>query len=229
MATENYGLPTFDGNNATKPIQFKSTITQGFQKIDEVMKANETASGPVEELSNVVTQLSNKLDAVTAAINAVNAQTSYRPALTAVSDSAHFTYARVNAILNDGVYIYYECTFEGVLGAAIPKGTLLATASGDIFKLNTREYLQSTTAYLIDSSGYKIEYTGTRIRTKFDAATNTTRVSMDTDFNSVIVSKKWQFYPVLHFRNPVSAIETASNVPDLGDVNPDVEPNVINP
>ena len=32
MATENYGLPTFDGENATKPIQFKSTITQGFRK-----------------------------------------------------------------------------------------------------------------------------------------------------------------------------------------------------
>ena len=177
----------------------------------------------------MVTQLNEKLDAVTSAINAINAQTSYRPALTAVSDSEHFTYARVSAILNDGVYIYYECTFEGILGAAIPKGTLLASAPGDIFKLNTREYLQSTTAYLIDSSGYKIEYTGTRIRTKFNASTNTTTVTLDTDLNSVINNKKWQLYPVLHLRNPISAIETPSNVPELDDGNPDVEPNVIVP
>lgn len=61
MATENYGLPTFDGENATKPIQFKSTITQGFQKIDEVMKNNADAAAPVADLTNVVNQLNNRI------------------------------------------------------------------------------------------------------------------------------------------------------------------------
>ena len=64
MATENYGLPTFDGENATKPIQFKSSITQGFQKIDEVMKANETAAGPVENLTSVVSGINTELNSI---------------------------------------------------------------------------------------------------------------------------------------------------------------------
>lgn len=64
MATVNYGLPTFDGAEATKPIQFKSSITQGFQKIDEVMKANETAAGPVENLTSVVSDINTELNSI---------------------------------------------------------------------------------------------------------------------------------------------------------------------
>lgn len=230
MATVNYGLPTFDGENATKPIQFKSTITQGFQKIDEVMKANETAAGPVEELSNVVTQLNEKIEAVASAINAINAQTSYRPALTAVSNSALFAYGRVNAILNDGVYIYYEISFNGKSGGSIPKGTIMATATGDIFSLGTREYLQSFTAYLntiADST--KKEYNGVRIRTKYVASTNTTQLILDTDLYSLESTQQWQLFPVLHLRNPITSIETPSNIPELDDGNPDVEANEIIP
>lgn len=230
MATVNYGLPTFDGENATKPIQFKSTITQGFQKIDEVMKANETAAGAVEELSNVVTQLNEKIEAVASAINAINAQTSYRPTLTAVSDAAHFAYGRVSDILNDGVYIYYEISFNGISGGSIPKGTIMATATGDIFSLGTREYLQSFTAYvntLADS--IKKEYNGVRIRTKYVASTNTTQLILDTDLPSLESTQQWQLFPVLHLRNPITSIETPSNIPELDDGNPDVEPNEIIP
>lgn len=230
MATENYGLPTFDGENATKPIQFKSTITQGFQKIDEVMKANETAAGPVEELSNVVTQLNEKIEAVASAINAINAQTFYTPALTAVTDAEHFAYGRVSAILNDGVYIYYEISFNGISGGSIPKGTIMATATGDIFSLGTREYLQSVTAHVntIEDSTKK-EYNGVKIRTKYEASTSTTQLILDTDLNSLESTQQWQLFPVLHLRNPITSIETPSNIPELDDGNPDVEPNEIIP
>lgn len=61
MATTNYGLPTFNGADADKPIQFESTITQGFQKIDEVMKNNADAVAPVADLSTVVDQLNDRI------------------------------------------------------------------------------------------------------------------------------------------------------------------------
>lgn len=61
MATTNYGLPTFNGAEADKPIQFESTITQGFQKIDEVMKNNADAVAPVADLSTVVDQLNDRI------------------------------------------------------------------------------------------------------------------------------------------------------------------------
>lgn len=65
MSTVNYGLPTFNGENADKPIQFESTITQGFVKIDEVMKANADAAAPVGGLTNVVDQLNSRIPANT--------------------------------------------------------------------------------------------------------------------------------------------------------------------
>ena len=61
MATTNYGLPTFNGAEADLPIQFESTITQGFQKIDEVMKNNADAVAPVADLTNAVNQLNDRI------------------------------------------------------------------------------------------------------------------------------------------------------------------------
>lgn len=75
MATTNYGLPTFNGAEADKPIQFESTITQGFQKIDEVMKNNADAAAPVSEIAENVGKINTRLQAMAHSIqDGINTQ-----------------------------------------------------------------------------------------------------------------------------------------------------------
>lgn len=131
MATENYGLPTFDGENATKPIQFKSTITQGFQKIDEVMKANETAAGPVGNLSTTVSNINNQVKTHETAIAALNNPTLTRIPIT-ISSSAIM--GSPNQPTNFDVVSNKYATYIKIMAVVntIASGTVLATVQGRI-------------------------------------------------------------------------------------------------
>lgn len=126
MATTNYGLPTFNGAEADKPIQFESTITQGFQKIDEVMKNNADAVAPVADLSTVVDQLNDRIPANTKLLPFM----SFNSGMTMTSP--HFNNAAMSCWYNG---INLSCVVAGSLLSDIAANDILATVSlseGDI-------------------------------------------------------------------------------------------------
>lgn len=91
MATTNYGLPTFNGAEADKPIQFESTITQGFQKIDQIMKENADASAPVPEITENVGKINTQLQAMAHSIqDGINTKLNIYVPIT-VPDGINFT------------------------------------------------------------------------------------------------------------------------------------------
>lgn len=140
MATVNYGLPTFDGENATKPIQFKSSITQGFQKIDEVMKANETAAGPVENLTSVVSGINTELNSIKSFLQSLF--NSLEPLSKAASGAEIFS---ASANLPSGIAINQLHTVRvGLItviflsmyqSEMVSAGQTIAVAEGNIFNL----------------------------------------------------------------------------------------------
>lgn len=126
MATTNYGLPTFNGAEADKPIQFESTITQGFQKIDEVMKNNADAVAPVADLSTVVDQLNDRIPANTKLLPFM----AFNSGMTMTSP--HFNNAAMSCWYNG---INLSCIVSGSLLSDIAANDILAAVSlleGDI-------------------------------------------------------------------------------------------------
>lgn len=126
MATTNYGLPTFNGAEADKPIQFESTITQGFQKIDEVMKNNADAAAPVADLTTMVDQLNDRIPANTKFLPFMSlnsGMTMTTPNLAEPNMSCWY----------NGVNL--SCIVEGTLASSIDANGIVATVSlseGDI-------------------------------------------------------------------------------------------------
>lgn len=126
MATTNYGLPTFNGAEADKPIQFESTITQGFQKIDEVMKNNADAVAPVADLTTMVDQLNDRIPANT-------------KLLPFMSLNSGMTMTAPH-LINPGMSCWYNgvnlsCIVAGTLSSSIEANGIIATVSlseGDI-------------------------------------------------------------------------------------------------
>lgn len=144
MATTNYGLPTFNGAEADKPIQFESTITQGFQKIDEVMKANETAAGPVENLTSVVSGINTELNSIKSFLQSLF--NSLEPLSRAASGAEIFS---ASANLPSGISINQLHTVRvGLItviflsmyqSERISSGETIAVAEGNIFNLRENQ------------------------------------------------------------------------------------------
>lgn len=126
MATINYGLPTFDGDQADQPIQFKSTITQGFQKIDQVMKQNEEAAAPVSEIETEIENLTNMLSAVSnrleTAIEKFNYAFSLKPWNPSITDLGGLVLLRYDAGTYDGRHYYLNFTARTNTGSGTGSG-----------------------------------------------------------------------------------------------------------
>lgn len=140
MATTNYGLPTFDGENATKPIQFKSAITQGFQKIDEVMKSNETAAGPVGDLTTTVAEIDSELKSIKAFIQSLSE--SLEPLSRNASSNELFSVSEnlpsglsINQLHTVRVGLITVIFLSMYQSARISSGSSIAIADGNIFNL----------------------------------------------------------------------------------------------
>lgn len=140
MATENYGLPTFDGENATMPIQFKSTITQGFQKIDEVMKINADGLTALNSLPSSVTEISRTLENLKVTVS--NIITALQPTTRPASGAELFT---VSTNLPNGITVnQLHSVRVGLInviflsfyqvGTVLSGGTI-AEATGNVFNL----------------------------------------------------------------------------------------------
>lgn len=184
MATENYGLPTFDGENATKPIQFKSTITQGFQKIDEVMKENENAAAPVGDLVNTINELNNKVNSLSKIVYDMNNQTRNRPSFKTISDSSLFLGdIRFGGLCNDGIYINYEIYAVTAEGVTIPANTVVAEADGNVFNLtDNMVFERNIFGERIDSSSYSVtrSINSFRMTISYDSVQDKTVVKITT-------------------------------------------------
>lgn len=202
MATENYGLPTFDGENATKPIQFKSTITQGFQKIDEVMKANETAAGPVEGLGTVVQGISENVKALGDAVNSMNTYTSFKPGFTLDNVGTLFDSVYVNPYYNDGIYVVYRVVINIKTNTRISNNSVFAHCEGDPFNIkNATIYLPVLALFRSGTSIQRVE-TGFRITATYDSSNNQTNLKVNADINPD--ANTIQLWGELRLRNPVT-------------------------
>lgn len=140
MATTNYGLPTFNGAEADKPIQFESTITQGFQKIDEVMKANETAAEPVGDLSTTVAEIDSELKSIKAFIQSLSE--SLEPLSRRASGNELFSVSQdlpsglsINQLHTVRVGLITVIFLSMYQSTAIHSGESIAVADGNIFNL----------------------------------------------------------------------------------------------
>lgn len=127
MATTNYGLPTFNGAEADKPIQFESTITQGFQKIDQIMKENADASGPVPEIAENVGKINTQLQAMAHSIqDGINTQlNSYAPIT--VPHGINFS-GNFDSYKNGLMLVVYGL---GYITGDIPKNTVIMKFAGN--------------------------------------------------------------------------------------------------
>lgn len=202
MATENYGLPTFDGENATKPIQFKSTITQGFQKIDEVMKANETAAGPVEELGIVVQGISENVTALGDSVNTMNVYQSFKPGFTVDNVGTLFDSVYVNPYTNDGIYIPYRVVVNIKVNTTIINNSIFAHCEGDPFNIkNATIYAPVLAIYRSGTTINRLE-TGFRITVNYNSSSNQTILAINADINPS--ENAIQLWCELRMRNPVS-------------------------
>lgn len=127
MATTNYGLPTFNGAEADKPIQFESTITQGFQKIDQIMKENADASGPVPEIAENVGKINTQLQAMAHSIqDGINTQLNTYVPIT-VPDGINFL-GTMNSYKNGLMLIIYGL---GYITDQIPANTVIMKITGN--------------------------------------------------------------------------------------------------
>lgn len=127
MATTNYGLPQFNGEFATQPIQFRTTITDGFNKIDEVMKQNEEAAAPVAEMQTEIEGIQTQINnlKVVPAIEVTNLQ------MNAVN---HFLNLEFTS--PDFAFFFVEVNYNP--GTGFSEGDRIAKISGNPFSL-TRE------------------------------------------------------------------------------------------
>lgn len=146
MATVNYGLPTFNGENADKPIQFESTITAGFQKIDEVLKNNADAAAPVADLTTVVDQLNDRIPTnfnVIPIITSDNGLTIEHPSI----EGSPVQHSWFNGL---ELHLY----IRGNLNSDLASGTVIASvnAEDELFK-----YVPSGIVFLLGSLHLRTE------------------------------------------------------------------------
>lgn len=157
MATTNYGLPTFNGAEADKPIQFESTITQGFQKIDEVMKNNADAAAPVADLANAVNQLNDRIPTnfnVIPIITSDSGLTIEHPAI----EGSPIQHSWFNGL---ELHLY----IRGQLNTDLASGTVIASvnAEDELFK-----YVPSGIVFLLGSTHLKTQQSTDETHTAYN-------------------------------------------------------------
>lgn len=172
MATTNYGLPQFNGEFATQPIQFRTTITDGFNKIDEVMKQNEEAAAPVAEMQTELTNIQTSL-------NAMKTYSNVFPDFVKENNNI-FNARNLTGIRNDGVYSSFLLYYRTIANTAAPTGSHLGHFNGNPFNISgVVGYTVTLTKY--NNAGLIQDETIARVDLVYDSQTDQTVLS--TSFN----------------------------------------------
>ena len=144
MATTNYGLPTFNGAEADKPIQFESTITQGFQKIDEVLKNNADAVAPVSDLTDTVSAINSELSSIKTFLQSLSE--SLEPLSRPANGAELFTASEnlpsgiaINQLHTVRVGLITVIFLSMYQSQRITSGETVAVAEGNIFNLRENQ------------------------------------------------------------------------------------------
>lgn len=183
MATTNYGLPTFDGDQADQPIQFKSTITQGFQKIDQVMKQNEEAAAPVSAIETEIESIQSMLQAMSTRLESVVAKLSPMGVLTAPpawSADPDFGSSQLLPISSNGIYDQYY--LYGTLDSGTI-GKVLFHINGDRYGIGAGSKQLWMLAVRQESSTYNNIQQCIYIECIIKVVNNVTQIQLNTNLN----------------------------------------------
>lgn len=155
MATQYYGLPTYDGEDKNKPISYQVGWTNAMKAIDTALHNNALAAEPVEGLEEDVTNIETMVQSLSNSIKTLNDFMNRWDSIgTQLFTTNDYNVAGTDSVDNlvirsNGIVLYITFSLHNVGQVPANNDLIIVTPKSGTAPLNnfTSQFIQPVTGY----------------------------------------------------------------------------------